>query len=261
VRALGKIREALRRGVRDTRTLLGGRPAALGHQVLAVLAAAAAILLEVLRGVWAAIAAVAAALSPHAKRLRGAALSVSRRASAVLTPVRALAAAAIGCAVMLGLSEFADYRGVAIGAGGYEGLGGVAPAPEVAREENGSAHSYLLVPASAVAILALVLAVRSRRWQLCRIAVLVGVVAIAVSFLVDRPAGLDEGPLARDFAGAEARLLEGFWAQVAAGAGLAITSTLLAVRLRAARAGHSRPRSRRESRMTAGPPATAGGGA
>ena len=82
---------------------------------------------------------------------------------------------------------------------------------------------------------------------------MIGLAAVAVALLVDRPAGLDVGTLHRDFTGVEAKLLGGFWMQMFAGAGLALTSFLLAGELRreaAARAG--RPRhARRASRSAA----------
>jgi hypothetical protein len=149
--------------------------------------------------------------------------------SRFLTPTRGLMLAAVGCAILLGLSQFVDYRGISIGADAYApGIQTVAPAPEVQRAELGSAHSYAMIPLALLAIAVLAVAVRTKRWQLCRLAVLLGLVAIAVAIFVDRPAGLDEGDLNRDFTGVEAKLLGGYWMQIFAGAGLAITSFLLA---------------------------------
>jgi uncharacterized membrane protein len=153
-------------------------------------------------------------------------------ASRVLTPSRAIALTAIGCALLLAASQFADYRGVGIGTEQYRGLESVAPAPEVDRRETGSAHSYLLLPAALLAIAALLLAVRTRRWRACRIAAAVGIAAILVSLLIDRPQGLDPGDAARDFVGVEATLLGGFWMQLFAGLALTLTSLLLASELR-----------------------------
>lgn len=164
------------------------------------------------------------------RRRAAAALAAASRA---VTPARGLLLAAIGCAVLLGLSQFADYRGVAIGLDNYDAaIASVAPAPELDRAELGTAHSYLFVPAGLIAAAILVIATATRRWRLCRLAALVGVAAVAVSFLVDRPTGLDEGELTQAFAGAEAQLLGGFWAQVFAGIGLTVTSLLLGAELR-----------------------------
>jgi len=165
--------------------------------------------------------------------LASAASAAVAAASRWLTPTRGLLLAAVGCAVLLGLSQFADYRGIAIGVDAYDPeVSAVAPAPEVDRRELGTAHSYLMVPAAVIAIGILIVAVRRRRWQLCRLAALIGLAAIVVSFLVDRPIGLDEGSVARNFAGAEAQLLGGFWVQVFAGIGLLVTSLMLGAELR-----------------------------
>jgi len=164
------------------------------------------------------------------RRAAGAALAATSRA---ITPARGLLIAAVGCAVLLGLSQFADYRGVAIGLDSYDdAIAAVAPAPEVGRAELGTAHSYLFVPAGLIAVAILVVATVTRRWRLCRLAALVGVAAVAVSLAVDRPTGLDEGELTRTFADAEAQLLGGFWVQVFAGIGLIVTSLLLGAELR-----------------------------
>jgi hypothetical protein len=176
----------------------------------------------------------------------------------LLPPVRGVLIAAVGCALLLGLSQFADYRGVAIGVDELDsGIAPVAAAPELEREEIGSAHAYAMVPAALLAIAILLAAARSGRWQLCRLSALIGIVVIAVSFLVDRPTGLDEGNLARHFAGVEAQLLGGFWAQVFAGVGLIATSLLLGAEIRreapsATRRGDSRQGKRRRRRPAGG---------
>ena len=50
---------------------------------------------------------------------------------------------------------------------------------------------------------------------------------IVIALVVDRPTGLDEGSAAINYEGAEARLLEGFWLQIAAGAVLIACGLLL----------------------------------
>lgn len=168
------------------------------------------------------------------------------RLAKVLTPARALTVAAIGCAVLLSLSQFADFRGIAVGGDQFTGdLGTVAPPPEVDRREAGDPHSYAFVPLGLIAAGLLGLAARSGRWQLTRLAAAIGLAAVIVALAVDRPAGLDEGAVARDFAGAEAKLLGGFWAQLFAGVGLAATAMLLGETLRD-RAGRVRRPARAE---------------
>lgn len=201
------------------------------------------------------------------RRLEGPTAKLRRRAatglatlSQVVTPRRALLGAAIGCAVLLGLSQFADYRGVSIGTEGYSPeISSVAPAPEVERSELGSAHSYLMLPAALIAIGVLLVAARSGRWQLCRLAALIGAIAIVVSLLIDRPAGLDEGTLVRDFTGVQARLLGGFWVQLVAGAGLIVSSLLLGAELRRTRSDRA-PARRRPRRTRQGSAARPGAG-
>jgi hypothetical protein len=179
-------------------------------------------------------------LRPRLTRLRRGIAAALAAASRAITPARGLLIAAICCAVLLGLSQFADYRGIAIGVESYdETIAAVAPAPEVGRAELGTAHSYLMVPAALIAIALLAVAAATGRWRLCRLAVLIGLAAVLVSFLVDRPKGLEEGELAQAFASTEAQLLGGFWVQVFAGLGLAVTSLLLGIELRKSR----RPRS------------------
>lgn len=220
---------ALREGGRETRGHLEGRPAQLLSGLLAAIAAGASIALEMLRGLARLVVGIAGGPLARVGERTGALLT---RLSRALSPTRVIAAVAVGCAVLLAISQFADFRGVAVGSDNYAGVESVAPAPEVDRAETGSAHSYLFVPAAALAIAILCLAFRAGRWRLCRIAALVGVAAIVVAVVVDRPIGLDEGEAAQQFAGVEAKLLGGFWMQIFAGAGLALTSLLLGSELR-----------------------------
>jgi hypothetical protein len=169
---------------------------------------------------------------------------------AVVTPSRVVAAVVLSAAVMLGVSQFVDYRGVGIGVPLYEGIEAVAPPPQTDRQPAGSAHSYILLPVAVLALGAMAFALRGR-WQLGRAISLLGVVGIVVSLLIDIPAGLDEGEAALGFEGAEAMLVEGFWVQLASSAVLVVTGLLLGryVRLErgpARRARRSRVRRRRE---------------
>lgn len=238
---------AVREGGHETRQQLSGLPAVLARLGRG-LRELASIVVDAGRAAFAVAAETVAIAAPHAARASRRIDALVARASAAVTPVRALLVAALGCASLLALSQFADYRGVAIGVPDYGGdVDLVAPPPEVGREEAGSAHFYAFVPAAALAVAVLALAVRSRRWQLTRLAALVGLAAVLVALLVDRPAGLDPGEAGQTFAGAEARLLEGFWTQLAAGAGLLVTSLALGGELRRAepgRARRARPRPR-----------------
>jgi hypothetical protein len=83
-----------------------------------------------------------------------------------------------------------------------------------------------MVPLAAAGLAALVRAVTGRRRAAGALAV-IGAAAIVIAIAVDAPKGLDEGRAAIAYEGAEARLLEGFWLQIAAGAVLIACGLLL----------------------------------
>jgi hypothetical protein len=144
------------------------------------------------------------------------------RASAIVTPERAIGGVVVAAAACLVVSQFVDYRGVQVGQPGYEGLPSVAGVPTVAVKTAGSAHSYLLVPLAIAAACLAVLATRPRRRGLGRVVLCLGLLSIAVILLVDLPAGLDAGSQATQFAGATAVLDNGFYAELAASAVIAL---------------------------------------
>jgi hypothetical protein len=190
--------------------------------------------------------------------------AIGELVSAVVTPLRTVALVGAAAAVALGISQFFDYRGVAVNAPAYRGeVGNVAPVPLTDTEPAGDAHLYLLLP---VAVLALVLvwATYAGRWRLGRVVALLGVIGIAVSLVVDLPQGLHEGVAANSYSGTEAQLIEGFWAQMAASTVLVFAGLLLGFHARQASAGsehHSRRRaaSRRRRPGSVGPVAARGG--
>ena len=158
---------------------------------------------------------------------------LTNAASRLLTPIRVLALVVAGAAVLLALSQYADYRTISISNDAYSGVQTVAPAPETGRLEAGDAHSYVFVPI-AIACLLLLGGALTGRWRLCRLIALAGAAAIVVALVVDRPAGLDTGDAALTFDGVSASLLGGFYAQIAAGILLIGSSSLLARELRLA---------------------------
>jgi hypothetical protein len=168
-------------------------------------------------------------------------------ASRALTPKRVLALVVAGAIVLLALSQFADYRNISIGNDAYSGgIQTVAPAPVKETDATGTAHSYAMVPLAAVSLL-LLGAAMTGRWRLCRLIALAGIAAIAVGLLHDRPTGLDPGERAVAYEGVKATLLGGFYAQLASGLLLTVSSLLLGRELRLA--GATTPaRSRRTSR-------------
>jgi hypothetical protein len=147
------------------------------------------------------------------------------RASAVVTPQRAICAVILASAACLIVAQFVTYRGVEIGQPGYAGLPAAAP-PRVATETPVAAHSLLLIPIALIAAGAGVLALRPGRRGLGRVVIGMGLLSIAVILLIDLPNGLDEGAQAARFSGATAVLDEGFYAQLAAAAGLVMGGLL-----------------------------------
>jgi hypothetical protein len=147
------------------------------------------------------------------------------RASAVLTPQRAVCGVIIASAACLVVSQFVDFRSVEIGQPGYAGVVAAAP-PTVAAKTPIDVHSYLLIPIALFAAIAAVLALRPQRRGLGWVVIALGLLSIAVILLVDLPAGLDEGAQAARFSGATAVLDNGFYAQLAAAAGLVLGGLL-----------------------------------
>lgn len=173
---------------------------------------------------------------------------VLRFASAAATPIRVTSLVVACAAVLLALSQFADYRSVSIGTDAYAEVNTAAPAPERERAETGSAHSYAMVPVAVISLLLLFATVYGRRRRLSLLIAGCGVIAIAVSLLIDRPAGLDPGELELAFDGVTTTLLGGFYAQLFAGVLLTASSLILGRELRLAAATKPAPSEPRLSR-------------
>jgi hypothetical protein len=174
---------------------------------------------------------------------RGAALSVrgATRASATITPERAICAVIVASAACLLVSQFVDYRGIEVGGPAYSGLAEVAQAPRVGVETPVDAHSYVLVALALIVAGLGIAAARTRRPGLGRIVFALGLLTVAVVLLVDRPAGLDAGSQTSLFSGATAVLEEGFYAELAAAAGMILGGLLLVLAPKAAARYHARP--------------------
>jgi hypothetical protein len=174
-------------------------------------------------------------------RTLAAGLGLATRLSALLTPRRAICLAIVAAAGCLVAAQFVDYRAIEIGQQGYAGLP-AASAPTVAAETAGQAHAYLLIPVALLAALLAVVAARNeRRRGLGRVILALGLLSLAVILLVDRPAGLDVGSEASRFSAAKAVLDDGFYAEVAAAAGLILGGALLVAAPKAAARYHARP--------------------
>jgi hypothetical protein len=185
------------------------------------------------------------------------AMRAATAASAVVTPRRAIGAVVLAAGVCLVVSQFIDYRGVEIGQPGYAGLPDVASVPTRDVRTAGEAHSYLLVPLGVLAGLLGIACARRERRALGLAVLGLGLAALAVILLVDLPAGLDESAQSARFAGALAVLEDGFYAELAAAAGLVLAGLLYYARPcripisssgRAASARRRRPRRRASSR-------------
>ena len=158
-------------------------------------------------------------------RVRDATIRTATRASAVVTPRRAVAGVVIASAACLIAAQFVDYRSVEVGQPGYAGLVAASP-PTVAGRTAGEAHAYVLIPVALLAAIVAALTMRSGRRGLGRIVIALGMLSVAVILLVDLPAGLDAGAQTSRFAGATAVLEDGFYAELAAAAGLLIGGLL-----------------------------------
>ncbi|HSI81118.1 MAG TPA: hypothetical protein VK919_10755 [Solirubrobacterales bacterium] len=234
--------------------------ARIGREVLAIPA-----------GLWLAAAEIAGALVLAGWRLvaRAALYAYGRLAAAVrwgqrhVRPTYGVIAVCVAATLTLGGSQLLDYRGVSVGTPSYAEVEEIAPPPEIDRERPSSAHAWG-VGALAAAALAIVAIAVFGRWRAARLLVGVGIAVIAISLAVDVPRGLDEGEAAVAYEGADALLLEGFWAQVVSGSVLILCGPLLALHLRNARGRPERSR-RRDRNAGAGalapPPIGTGSGA
>lgn len=228
------------------------------HRSRKVAGRAAAVASPVLRPLGALLFRGIARGENWVRRGSGAAVRGATRASAVITPQRAIGAVIAAAGVCLIVSQFLDYRAVEIGQPGYTGLGDVVRPPTADVKTAGDAHAYLLVPLGLVAVaLGLLGAVRERR-RLGLIAAALGLVAVAVILLVDLPNGLDAGAQTSRFAGAKAVLEDGFYAELAAASGLVLAGLLYYARpcrIRTNSSGRAASARRRRPRRRASSPA------
>lgn len=155
--------------------------------------------------------------------LAGRALSWAQR---VVTPARVTVAVALLTALALAGSQWADLSSISTGTDAYEGLEDVVAAPEVTTKTVGDAHAWVGVPLAVLAALLIVGSVRGRP-GLARLLIPIGIAVIAISLLIDRPEGLDEGNDAVAYESVTADLLPGFWAQLVSGGVLILLALVL----------------------------------
>ena len=210
-RALERVHPLLVRGAQRTRALVKRAAAVAGPRLRPV---GAVLFRAIARGeAW-------------GRHLSAAALRGATRASAVVTPQRAIGAVIVATGACLVASQFLDYRAVEIGQPGYAELGSVARPPTVDVMTARDAHGYLLVPLGLIAVALGALGGARDRRRLGLIVAVLGLIALATILLVDLPRGLDEGAQTSRFAGAEAVLEDGFYAELAAAAGLVLAGLL-----------------------------------
>ncbi len=171
-----------------------------------------------------------------------------RRLDRLLTPARGAFLVTVGAAGCLVLSQFVNYRGVEIGQPGYGQVAAIASAPQMDLQRAGEAHSYLLIPLAVFAVVMAAVAAIAGRRRAAEMVALAGLAGLAVTLLIDMPSGLDAGSVGVRFSGAHAVLREGFYAQLAACAGLVICGAALVLDLGAARSG-ARRRARHHRRQ------------
>ena len=232
--AVASFAAALKRGGIETRKWVAANGPKAGRGLLAALAAVFALFFAVIGFVLNVLIAAWRLVAGPLHAVLGALERAARAASRLLTPARALTVVVAGAAILLALSQYADYRSISIGNDAYSGVQTVAPAPETGRLQTGDAHSYAFVPVAIACLILLAVATIGGRWRACRLITVAGVAAVVVALLVDRPAGLDTGELSASFEGVRATLIGGFYAQIAAGVLLIGSSTLLAHELRLA---------------------------
>jgi hypothetical protein len=179
-------------------------------------------------------------LEREVRRALAGMLRATARASAALTPERAICAVIAASAACLAASQFVDYRAVEVGQPGYAGLPAASP-PTVGVEPAGQPHLYLLLGVALLAAALAGLVLHTGRWRLGRVVFALGLLSLAVILLVDLPAGLDDTAYASQFSGTAAVLGNGFYAELAASAGLMLGGLLLIAAPKAAARYHARP--------------------
>src|SRR5436190_14835753 len=109
-----------------------------------------------------------AAVLPVIRIVYGVASWALRFGEREVTPARTLTVVALAATVVLGASQFSDYRAVQVGAPQYSGVENIAPAPEVDQKSPRTAHgvSVFAIP---VASLFVTVFAATRNWRLARL--------------------------------------------------------------------------------------------
>ena len=177
----------------------------------------------------------------------------------VVTPHRALILVAGVAAVLLAVSQYKGLGQIEIGQAGYAGIEDLVRAPATDKTTPAGVHTQILVPIAAVAFLSVVVialgSIGSFAKRLSRfrrfaslVLVAIGLLTLAVTLLIDLPDATDTTEASLLYVGAQARLLAGFWLELAAGAALTVTGLALLLEPRTGRVkdGKRESRSREE---------------
>jgi hypothetical protein len=216
-----ETRRRLRPAGRGLRAFLGRIAPPITRGLLALVRLPVVLVLALLEAATAAVGWIR-------PRLRSLASGFGSLVVRYVTPVNTVAFVCLVAAVSLGVSQFMDYRGVAVGADLYEGeVGTVAPAPLRDVETAGSAHLFALLPVAAAVVVLTLMAARGR-WGLGRIIGGLGLLAMLVTLAIDLPTGLEGGTSGGAYASSDVELLDGFWIQLFTAAVIALCGFLLA---------------------------------
>ncbi len=156
----------------------------------------------------------------------------------VVTPHRALILVGGVAAILLGISQYKGLGSIEIGQAGYSGIEDLARAPAIDKTTPAGVHTQILVPIAAVAFVAVAVIALGTVGNLARrlsrfrrfaamVLVAIGVLTLAVTLLIDLPDATDTTEASLAYAGAQARLLSGFWLELVAGAALMVTGIAL----------------------------------
>jgi hypothetical protein len=139
-----------------------------------------------------------------------------------------------------------------VGQPGYVEVAGTVTADQVDLKTPRDAHGAWLLLLAGLAIVAAIAAAVTRRRALGLVVSTAGVAGLLICLLVDRPEGLDAGRTAVAYAGTNAVLLDGFYAEVAA-CGVLIAAGMLVALYAGSTAKRPARSARRARRRKPGP--------
>jgi hypothetical protein len=225
---------------------LGGAGVAVVVELLKLVREMLVIPTQLWLGVAEAVGAVVLAawmriLLPVLRATLRLARALLRLAERHVTPARAVTVVSLVAIGALIASQWRDYSAISVGTDAYSGeVGVVAPPPQVSSAVAHDAHGWVMLVLAALALIVVARAV-TKRPRVASLLVPIGIAVLAISIGIDAPKGLDEGNAAIAYESASARLLEGFWLQIATGAVLVACGLLLPSALRPARAAAGVP--------------------